>query len=121
MGDQLHGIGQPMLLQLQFDEAVGHGCSVDGAVHLLHTIRNRTDVVLVAVGDEHTPQLLLIGHQIGKIRDDQVHAVHILLREAHAAVHHDHVLAVLQDGDVLTDLIQTAQRDNFQFFSQKIS
>ena len=77
-------------------------------------------MVFVSVGDEHTPQLLLVCHQIGKVGDYQIHAVHILFGKAHTAVHHDHVLAILQHRDVLADLIQSAQRDYFQFFCQLI-
>ena len=118
VGYQLDRVGQMMLFQLQLDQPIGHGGAMDGAIHLLHTVGNGADMIFVAVGNEHTPQLLLVGHQIGKVGDHQIHAIHILLREAHAAVHHDHVLAVFQDGDVLADFIQTAQGDNSQFFCQ---
>ena len=118
VGDELDLVRQLVLLQLELNQAVGHGGAMDGAVHLPHGVGNRTDMVLVAVGDEEAPQLLLVGHQIGKVRDHQIHAVHILLGKAHTAVHHDHVLAVFQHGNVLADLVQTAKRDNFQFFSQ---
>ena len=94
--------------------------AMDGAVDLLHAVRDGTDVVLVAVGDEHAAQLALVLHQIGEIGDDRIDAVHVLVGEAHAAVDDDHVLAILQNGDVLADLIQAAQRDNFQFFSQNM-
>ena len=116
---QLHSAQQAMLLQLQLDEAVGHGGAVDGTVDLLHAVGDGADVILVAVGDEHTPQLLLIGHQVGEVRDHQIHAVHFLIGEAYAAIDDDHVLAVFQDGDVFADLIQTAQGNDFQFFCQK--
>ena len=119
VGDELDLVGQLVLLQLQLDEAVGHGGAMDGAVDLPHGVGNGTNVVLVAVGDKEAPQLLLVFHQIGKVRDHQVHTVHVLLGEAHAAVYHDHILTIFQDGDVFADLIQTAQRDNFQFFCQK--
>ena len=119
VGDEFDLVGQLVLLQLQLDQAVGHGGTMDGTVDLTHGVGNGANVVLVAVGDKEAPQLPLVFHQIGKIRDHQVHAVHVLLGEAHAAVHHDHILAVFQDGDVFTDLIQTAQGDNFQFFCQK--
>ena len=85
---------------------------------LLHAVGNGTDMVFVTVGNEHALQLLLVGHQIGKIGDHQIHAVHIFLGEAYTAVDDDHILAILQDGAVLADLVQTAQRNNFQFFSQ---
>ena len=56
--------------------------------------------------------------QIAEIGDHQIHAIHIFIGETDTAVHHDHVLAVFQNGDVFSDFIQTAQRDNFQFFCQ---
>ena len=62
----------------------------------------------MSVGNEHAPQLLGVLHQVGKVGDHQVHAVHILVGEAHAAVDDDHILAVFQHGDILTDLVQTA-------------
>ena len=119
VGDELDLVRQPVFLQLQLNQTVGHSGAMDGTVNFPHGVGNGTDVVLVAVGDEEAPQLFLVFHQVGEVGDHQIHAVHVLLREAHAAVYHDHVLAVLQDGDVLADLIQTAQRDNFQFFCQK--
>ena len=118
VGDQLYGIRQMVLLQLQLDQTIGHGGTVDGAVYLLHAVGDGADVVLMAVGDEHTPQFLLVCHQIGKVGNHQIHAVHVLIREAHAAVHDDHILAIFQNGDVFTDFVQSTQRDNFQFFSQ---
>ena len=91
---------------------------MDGTIHLLHTVGDGADVIFVAVGDEHTPQFLLILHQIGKIRDHQIHAVHIFIGETQTAVYHDHILAVFQNGNVFADLIQAAKGDDFQFFSQ---
>ena len=119
MGNQLDFIRQPMLFQLQLDQTIGHRSAMDGAIYLPHGIGNGTNVVLVTVGDEEAPQFFLIGCQVGKVRDHQIHAVHVFFRETDTAVYHDHIFAVLQDGDVLTDLIQTAQGDNFQFFCQK--
>ena len=118
VGDELDLLVQAVLLQLQLDQAVGHGGAVDGAHHLLHGVGDGADVVLVSVGDEETLELVLVLHKVGKVGDDQVHAVHILIGEGHAAVDDDHILAILQDGAVLADLIQTAQRNDFQFFSQ---
>ena len=118
VGHQLDLVGQTVLFQLQLDETVGHGSAMDGGVDLPHGVGDGTDMVFVAVGDEEAPELLLVGHEIGKVGDHQIHAVHVLLREAYAAVDDDHILAVFQHGAVLADLIQTAKRDNFQFFSQ---
>ena len=118
VGDELDLVCQPVLFQLQLNKTAGHGGAVDGAVHVPHGVWDGTNVVFVAVGDEHAPQLFLVGHKIGKIGDDQIDAVHVFLREAHAAVDHDHIFSVFQDGTVLADLVKAAQRNNFQFFCQ---
>ena len=70
-------------------------------------------MILVSVGNEHTPQFLLILNQIGKVGDHQIHAVHIFLGKSQTAIHNDHILAVFQNGDVFANLIQTAQGDDF--------
>ena len=98
--------------------ACGQARRIDGRVDPVHHIRQRADVVLVAVGDEEAAELLLIFCKIGDVRNDKVHAVHVVLGEAEAAVDDDHVLAVFQHGHVLADLIQTAERNDLQFFCQ---
>ena len=112
VGHQLYLVVQPVLLQLQLNQPVGHGSTVDGADYLLHKIRNGANVVLVPMGDKHPPELLGICNDIGKIGNHQVNAVHILVRKANAAIDDNHILAILQHGHVLANLIQTAKRDN---------
>ena len=73
-------------------------------------------MVLVSVGDEDAPDAVLVFQQVGEVRDDHVDAVHIVVGEAHAGIHHDHVAAVFINGHVLADLVETAQGNNFQFF-----
>ena len=52
---------RPVLLQLQLDQTGGHGgCRGSGQLTLPHGVGDGTDVVLVAVGDEHAPQLFLV-------------------------------------------------------------
>ena len=95
VGHQLDRVDQRVLLQLQLDEAVGHGSAVNGADDLLHEVGDGADVVFVTVGDEHPPQLLGIGNHIGKVGNYQINAVHILIGEAYAAVNDNHILAIL--------------------------
>ena len=118
MGDKLYGIGKPVLLQLQLNQAVGHGSAVNGAIDLLHTIGDGTDMILMTVGNEHTAQFFLVGNQIGKVGDNQIHTIHIFFGEAYAAVNDNHILAVFQYGNILSDFVQSAQGNDFQFFSQ---
>lgn len=62
---------------------------------------------------------LPVFHQIADVGNDAVDAVHIVAGEGHATVHHDDVAAVLIDGHVLADLIQTAKGNDLEFFCHK--
>ena len=114
---ELGAAQEPVLLELELDEPGGEAGAVDGQVHLLEHIGDGADVVLVTVGDEHAPQPPVVLHKIAHIGDHAVDAVHIIAGEGHAAVHHDDLAAVLIGGHVLADLVETAKRDDFQFFS----
>ena len=120
-GDELGLAQQAVLLQLQLDEPRAHAGGVDGGVHRAQHIGQGPDVVLVSVGDEDAPDLLLVLDEVAHVGDDHVDAVHVVIGEAHAAVHHHDVVAVLVHGEVLADLVETAQRNNFQFFSHNNS
>ena len=78
-------------------------------------------MVLVSVGDEQPPDTALVLDEVCGVGDDQVDAVHVPVREAHAAVHHDDLSAVLIDGHVLADLVEAAKRDDFHFFCQNFA
>ena len=119
-GDHLGFGHQAVLLQLQLDQPRAHPGGIDGRIHRTQHIGDGPDVVLMSVGDEDAPDLALVLDEIAHIGNDHVDAVHIVIREPHAAVHNDDVVAILIDRQVLTDLVQTAQRDDFQFFSHKI-
>ena len=95
--------------------------AVDGHVDLLQHVGDGADVILVAVGDEQAPEPVVVLHQIGYVGDHAVDAVHIIAGERHAAVHHDDLAAILIGGHVLADLVETAQRDDFEFFCHSYS
>ena len=120
-GDELGLVQQTVFLQLQLDEAGAHAGGVNGGVDRPQDIGQSADVVLVAMGDEDAPNLVLVLDEVADVGDDHVDAVHIVIGEAHAAVHHHDVVAVLKDGHVLADLVETAQRDDFQFFCHLIT
>ena len=119
--NELGGVLQSVLLQLELDKPGGQARTIDGEIDLLEDIGDGADVVLVAVGDEQTAQAGPVLHQIADIGNHAVDAVHIIARECHAAVHHDDLTAVFIDGHILADLIQTAKRNNFQFFCHIIT
>ena len=118
-GDELGLVQEPVLLQLQLHQTGGHAGGVDGGVDAAQQVGDGADVVLVAVGEEDAPDLVLVLDEIGEVGDDHVDAVHVVVGEAHAHVHHDDVAAVLVYRQVLADLVETAQRDDLQFFCHK--
>ena len=115
-GDELGAVQQAVLLQLQLDEPGGHAGGVDGGIDRPQHIGQGADVVLVAVGNENAPDFVLVLDEVGDIGNDHIDAVHVVIGKAHAHVHHDDVAAVLIDGEVFSDLIETAKGNDFQFF-----
>ena len=119
-GDDLRFIEQATLLQLELHEPRGQARRIDGRVDPVHHIRQRADVVLVAVREKHTADAALVLHKIAHVGNDNIHAVHIVVREAHAAVHDYDVPAVLIRREVLADLVETAKGNDLQFLCHKI-
>ena len=115
-GDQLGGVQQLVLLQFQADQPQGHPGGVDGGLEGPQHIGQRPDVVLVPVGEKNAPDLVLVLDEIAHIGDHHVHTVHVVVREPHAHVYDDDVVAILVDGEILADLIEPAQGNDFQFF-----
>ena len=117
-GDQFGLLEEAVLLQLQLDEPRRQPGAVYRHVYLPEDIGDGPDMVLVAVGDEKAADAVPVFYQIRHIGNHQVDAVHVPVGEAHAAVHHDDLAAVLIDGHVLADLVQTAKGNDFHFFCQ---
>ena len=115
-GVNVRGGPQSVLLQLQLHQPGGHAGAVNGCGDIPQHVGQGTDVVLMAMGQENRPDLCLVANQIADIRNDHVNSVHIIVRESHSHIHNDDVIAVLVDRQVLADLVQSAQRNNFQFF-----
>ena len=112
-GGDLHELGlarKAEFLQLVADEAAGQAGAVDGQVELLQQVGDAADVILVAVGDEQTLDLILVLHHEGHVGDDHIDAEHIVIREDEAAVHDDHITAALIDRHVLAHFAEAAQR-----------
>ena len=70
----------------------------------------------MAVRDDVAAQLVDIALEVGRIRDDEVYAEHVVVRERDAAVDDDDISAVLDHSHVLADLVETAERYDLQFF-----
>ena len=108
-----------VLLQLELDQAGGKGGAVHRHVELPQDVGQGADVVLMGVGQKDAAKLVLVLLQIGDVGDDHVHAQQILVGEGHAGVDDDHVVVIFQNGHVLADLVETAQRDDLQLGARK--
>lgn len=72
-------------------------------------------MVLMPVREYHAADSVRVGSEIAYVGQDYVDAVHIFIREAHAAVNDDYIAAALERRHILADLAEAAQRDYFQF------
>src|SRR5205823_690970 len=79
---------------------------------LAQQVGQGADVVLVAVREHDRLDLVQPGPDVAEIRQDQVDAGLLLLREQHAAVDDQQPAAVLEHGHVAADLTQAAERDD---------
>ena len=102
--------GQAVFLQLVAHQADGQPGGVDGHIELPQQVGQAADVVLVPVGDKKTLDAVLVLQHVGEIRDDQVDAEHVAVREHRTAVHQDHIALALVQGNVLAHFAQAAQR-----------
>ena len=106
-----------VLLELELDQRQRQPRAVNRhhAAQLLDHIGDRADVILVAVGNENAADLVAVALQIGHVRNHQINAQHILLREDGTAVQDHDIVRIFQHIDIFADFFNPAQRDDFQF------
>ena len=83
-------------------------------VEVLQQIRKRSGVVLVAVSDDDTAELLLVLQNVGVVGKHQIDTGLGVIREHETGVDEHHVVAALEDRHVLADAIKAAERDDLQ-------
>ncbi len=110
----LRGVHHLVLRKFVLNQSDGQLCSVNRNIDLLENIRQRSDVVLMSVCDDKALDLVDVVLQIGDIRDDTVDSEHVILRKGETAVHHNDTVLIFEGSNVHSDLLQAAQRDNFQ-------
>ena len=98
-----------VLLELVLDQRDRQRRAVDRHADLFEEVRQRADVVLVAVRDHNAADAVHVLFDEAEIRDDGVDAGHLLIRECEAAVDDDHILAALKEREVLADLVEAAE------------
>ena len=99
-----------MLFQLALNETDGQPRGIDRRLHLLEQERKASDVVFVAVGNDDAADTVGVAEQIGKVRNDKVHAEHVGFRERGTTVQKDNVSVVLEHGHILADFVESADK-----------
>src|SRR5262249_12963711 len=77
-------------------------------------VRHRADVILVRVRQYNRVNEVQPAFERGEVRQDQVDAGLVLLREQDPAVDHQQPPVVLEHGHVAADLADPAERDHSQ-------
>ena len=103
-----------VLLQLALYKSEGERSSVHRHVDSFEQIRKASDMILMSVGKDNSPELLLVFDDIGEIGDHEVYAEHVIVRESKSAVHDEHIVAALIQVQILSDLVKSAEGDNFK-------
>ena len=113
---QLGGAQQTVLVELRLDEAErqpGRPDLLDA--HLAHQVRQRADVILVRVRQHDGANGAVV--EVAEVREDEVDAEVLVARERHPGVDDDPLVADLEDGHVLPDLAEPAERDDTEHVS----
>ena len=107
-------VRQVVLAQLARREAEREIAAVHRHAHLVEQPGKGPDVILVCVRQEDAAHLGGALLDVGQLRNDEVHAERLFLREQQAGVDDDEIGAVPQDGAVAAELADTAQRHDLQ-------
>ena len=68
----------------------------------------------MAVGDQNAAELVLVLEDVGVIREYQVYARLVVVREHQPRIDEDHILTVLEDSHILADAVETTQWDDLE-------
>ena len=102
-----------MLVELRLDEPERELRRPD-LLHarLAQNVRQRADVILMAVREQDRPHGALEIGQVREVGQDQIDAEVLVAREREARVDDDDLAVGLEDGHVLADLAEAAKRDD---------
>ncbi len=107
----LHLPVQPVFLQFLSEQGQGQGRAVNRDLDLFEQEGHGADMILMTMGQDQGRQFVLMGPQVGEIRDDHVDAQHVVFREHDAGIDEDHGPGGFEDHGVEADFPQTAQKN----------
>ena len=99
-----------VFLETSLENAERQTRAVDRHGDLLHHIRECPDVILMSVRQDDRLHHVLVFDQIGDVRNNEVDAEHVLLREHEPGVDDDDLVVHADGGHVLSDFAKSAER-----------
>lgn len=106
---QLSLLCQLVLVQLVFEDAERQPRSVYRRVYRPQNVRDRSDVILVTVGYQYSADFVRVLLEICYVRNNEVDSEHVVVRKRKSAVYNYDIVLVLENGDVLSYLVETAE------------
>ena len=103
---------EAVLVELGLEEAERQPRSPDlRHLHLAHQVGQRADVVLVRVREQHRAHPICPLAQVREVGQDEIDAEMLVTRKGEARVDDDDLPVRLEDGEVLADLAEPAERE----------
>ena len=102
---------ETVLLELRPHEGQRQRGAVDRTVHIRQHIGHRPDVVFVPVREHERGDTVLL--QVREVRNDEVHAQELALRERHAGIDDHTGVAAGEHQEIHPELPEPSQRDDF--------
>jgi len=87
-------------------ETTRERCGIDGRGYLLEQVGQRSDMILVAVGQYDAAYVVAVFHEVRPVRDDEIDAEHIILGEHQSRVDDQKVVTIFQYSAVFPNLPQ---------------
>lgn len=92
-----------IFFQFPFDEAAYELGGVYGHIYFIEQVGQTADMVFMTMGDDDGPYFVPVFNQVTHVRDDEVDAEHVVIREGQAGVDDDNIIPVLDDRHILAD------------------
>ena len=103
---------ESVLFELSIHQPKGQHGAINRQIDPLEQIRQRADVILMPMSKHNSTNLICVAFYKCKVWQHQIYSEHIVIGERHPAVDDHHVPFTFIQGEVFSDLIQTAQKVN---------
>ena len=101
-----------VLLETALEDAERQARAVDRHMDLLEDVWQGADMILMAVRQHNGLDLVTVLDEIADIRDDEIDAEHVFIREHQSRIDDENLIIHADDGHILADLPQASKGDD---------